>query len=63
MPSPSVRTRDSAFRYQLSAINYVSIDGFHTFQTFPTRSGPGFRVGCPGIQPAGVASAGSRSPG
>ena len=30
--------------------------GFHTFQTLPTRSGPGFRVGSPGCQPAGVAS-------
>jgi len=30
--------------------------GFQTFQTFPTRSGPGFRVGFPGVQPDGVAS-------
>ncbi len=33
-----------------------SMDGFHTFQTFPTRSGPGVRVGLPGSQPAGQAS-------
>lgn len=33
-----------------------SIDGFQTFQTFPTRSGPGFSVGLPGSQPAGMAS-------
>jgi len=30
--------------------------GFHTFQTLPTRSGPGLSTGSPGIQPAGVAS-------
>ncbi len=34
-----------------------SIDGFQTSQTLPTRSGPGSRVGLPGSQPAGVASA------
>ena len=30
--------------------------GFHSFQTLPTRAGPGFRVGFPGCQPAGVTS-------
>lgn len=29
---------------------------FHTFQTLPTRSGPGFNVFLPGFQPEGVAS-------
>lgn len=38
-----------------------SIFGFHTSQTRPTRSGPGFRVGLPGRQPDGVASAPSVS--
>ena len=36
---------------------YRSMLGFHTFHTLPTRSGPGFSVGSPGIQPAGAASA------
>ena len=31
--------------------------GFHSFQTFPTKSGPGLSVESPGFQPAGVASA------
>jgi hypothetical protein len=34
----------------------VSIWGCHTSHTLPTRSGPGFKVGLPGSQPAGVAS-------
>jgi len=33
-----------------------SMEGFQTFQTFPTSSGPGFRVSFPGRQPEGVAS-------
>ena len=39
-----------------SDASYFSMAGFHTFHTLPTRSGPGLRVGSPGIQPAGVAS-------
>jgi hypothetical protein len=34
--------------------NAISV--FHSFQTVPTRSGPGFSVAFPGRQPDGVAS-------
>jgi len=40
--------------YRIGQSKAMSV--FQTFQTLPTRSGPGLRTGSPGIQPAGVAS-------
>ena len=45
-----------AMAIRASGRRYFSIVGCHTFQTLPTRSGPGLRVSCPGSHPAGVAS-------
>ena len=53
--------------YSLSLEEYISCHAdrrrfqkadsvFQTSHTFPTRSGPGLRVGLPGSQPDGVAS-------
>lgn len=44
------------FKALIMCKSVYSIEGFHTFHTFPTSSGPGLRVGFPGSQPAGQAS-------
>jgi hypothetical protein len=42
-------------------LNSSAISGFQHFQTIPTRSGPGLRVGLPGFHPEGVTSSVSRT--
>ena len=47
----------SLFSLYIKEINYSKASFvFQTSQTFPTKSGPGFKVCLPGFQPEGVAS-------
>lgn len=43
-------------RAAISCLRQDLLEGFQTFQTLPTSSGPGLSAGCPGFHPEGVAS-------